>query len=150
MQQKVNQICYCFWLHGENFNCSFCNKRCRFCCFSCNVVGAPAGMISAEFNIVFSLATRIRKIILSKTRNKKKKHDKILAFTEIKLNSIKTLVSQVLIVMEISHEYSITIFYQKYKYGKFKNILSNVSVKLEETHKKNKIRQYKFKDKFNK
>ena len=37
------------------------------------------------------------------TRNKKKKHDKIL-MTKSKLDSIETLVSQALTDMEISHE----------------------------------------------
>ena len=42
------------------------------------VVGAPVGIASAGFTIVFSLATGIIKELLSKTRNEKKKQDKIL------------------------------------------------------------------------
>ena len=42
------------------------------------VVGAPVGILSAGFTTVFSLATGIITKILSTTRNKKKKHDKIL------------------------------------------------------------------------
>ena len=44
------------------------------------------------------------KKLLSTTRNKKKKHDKILMLAKSKLDSIETLVSQALIDMEISHE----------------------------------------------
>ena len=51
------------------------------------------GIGSAGFIIVFSLATGITKTLLSTTRNKKKKHDKILMMTKSKLSSIKTLVS---------------------------------------------------------
>ena len=43
------------------------------------------------------------------TRNKKKKHDKILMLAKSIFNSIQTLISQSLIVMERSHEEFITI-----------------------------------------
>ena len=42
---------------------------------------------------------------------------------KIRLDNIKTLVSQVLIDMEISHEAFITILKEKYKYEKMKEIL---------------------------
>ena len=51
----------------------------------------------------FSLTTKIIKKLLSITKNKKKKHDKILMLAKSKLNSIETLISQALIDMEISH-----------------------------------------------
>ena len=46
-------------------------------------------------------------------RKKKKKHDKILILAKSKLNSIDTLISQVLIDMDISHEEFITILKKK-------------------------------------
>ena len=49
-----------------------------------------------------------------------KKHDKILMLAKSILNSIKTLVSQALIDMEISHEEFISIFKVKDKYEKTK------------------------------
>ena len=58
------------------------------------------------------------KRLLSITRNKKKKHDKMLVLAKTKLNSIETLVSQALIDMEISQEEFITILYEKDKYEK--------------------------------
>ena len=61
--------------------------------------------------------------MLSITRNKKKKHVEILMLAKIRLDNIKTLVSQVLIDMEISHEVFITILKEKYKYEKMKEIL---------------------------
>ena len=45
---------------------------------SASVVGAPVGIASASFTLIFSLTTGIIKKLLSITRNKKKKHDKIL------------------------------------------------------------------------
>ena len=47
-------------------------------------------------------------------------HDKILMLAKSKLNSIKTLMSQALIDMEISHEEFIAIFKEKDKYEKLK------------------------------
>ena len=95
------------------------------------VVGAPIGIASAGFTIVFSLATGIIKKLLKTTRNKKKKHDKILMLAKSKLNSIETLVSQALIDMEISHEEFITILREKDKYEKKKENVRGVSEKLE-------------------
>ena len=52
-----------------------------------SVVGAPAGIASASFTLIFSLTTGMVKKLLSITRNKKKKHDKILMLAKSKLNS---------------------------------------------------------------
>ena len=57
---------------------------------SVSVVGAPVGKAGASFTLIFSLTTGIIKKLLSITRNKKKKHDKILILAKIKLNSIET------------------------------------------------------------
>ena len=40
-----------------------------------SVIGAPVGIASASFTLIFSLTTGIIKKLLSITRNKKKKHD---------------------------------------------------------------------------
>ena len=40
-------------------------------------IGAPAGIESASFTLIFPLTTEIIKQLLSTTRNKKKKYDKI-------------------------------------------------------------------------
>ena len=75
------------------------------CITSCaSVVGAPVGIASASFTLIFSLITGITKKLLSITRNKKKKHDKILMLAKSKLDSIETLVSQALIDTDINHE----------------------------------------------
>ena len=69
-----------------------------------SIAGAPTGIASASFTLIFSLTTGIVKILLNITRNKKKKHAKILMLAKSKLNSIETLISQALIDMETSHE----------------------------------------------
>ena len=90
-----------------------------------SIVGAPVGIASASFTLIFSLTTGIVKKLLNITRNKKKKHDKILMLTKSKLSSIETLLSQALIDMEISHEEYITILKEKDKYEKMKGNLKS-------------------------
>ena len=43
-----------------------------------SVVGAPVGIANASFTLIFSVTTGIIRKLLSITRNKKKKHEKIL------------------------------------------------------------------------
>ena len=64
-----------------------------------SILGEPVGIASASFTLMFSLTTGIIKNLLSITKNKKKKHDKILMLAKSKLDSIETLVSQALIGM---------------------------------------------------
>ena len=80
-----------------------------FICSFISIVGASVGIASASFTLFFSLTTGITKKLLNITRKKKKKQDKILMLTKGKLSSIETLVSQVLIDIEISHEEFVTI-----------------------------------------
>ena len=74
-----------------------------------SIIGAPVGIASASFTLIFSLTTGIVKKLLNITRNKKKKHDKILMLAKSKLNSFEILISQALIDMEMSHEEFIRI-----------------------------------------
>ena len=92
-------------------------------------MGAPVGIASASFTFIFSLTTGIVKKLLSITRNKKKKHDKILTLVKSKLNSIETIISQALIDMKISHEEFVTVLNERGKYEKMKESLKNVSEK---------------------
>ena len=77
------------------------------------------------------------KKLLSTTRDKKKKHDKIFRLTKSKLNSIEyyqhyiTLILQALIDTEISHEEYTAILKEKGKYEKTKENLRNENQKQE-------------------
>ena len=71
---------------------------------SASVIGAPVGIASVSFTLIFSLTTGIIKKLLSITRSKKKKHDNILMLAKSKHDSIETLVSQAPIDIKISHE----------------------------------------------
>ena len=92
-------------------------------------MGPPVGIASASFTFIFSLTTGIVKKLLSITRNKKKKHDKILTLVKSKLNSIETIISQALIDMKISHEEFVTVLNERGKYEKMKESSKNVSEK---------------------
>ena len=60
------------------------------------VIGAPIGIASASLSLAFSLFTGLVKKLLKITRNKKKKHNKIVMFARSKLNNIEHKISQVL------------------------------------------------------
>ena len=96
-----------------------------------SIVRALVGIASAHFTLIFSLTTGIIKKLLSITRNKKKKRDKILMLAKSKLNSTETLVSQALTDMEISHEEFDTVLKEKDKYEKTNEIVRNVREKQE-------------------
>ena len=102
-----------------------------------SIIGAPVGIASASFTLIFSLTTGIVKKLLNITRNKKKKHDKILMLAKSKLNSIKTLISPALIDMEISHEEFVAIFKEKDKYEKLKENVRNISERSSAEKQKN-------------
>ena len=81
--------------------------------------------------LYFFSNNRNSKKLVNITRNKKKKHDKILTLAKRQLNSIETLVSQALSDMEISHEEFITILKEKDKYEKMKDNLRSENEKYE-------------------
>ena len=81
-------------------------------------IGAPIGIKSGSLSLAFSLCTGLVKKLLKATRNKKKKHNKIVMLGRSKLNSTEGKISvnstegkisEALINDQISHEYFITI-----------------------------------------
>ena len=90
---------------------------------------------------IFFLTTGIVRKLLNITRNKKKKHDQILMLAKskvdsIKNNSTKTIVSQALIDMEISHDEFNVIIREKGKYERMKENVRNVNERGFATNKK--------------
>ena len=87
------------------------------------VVGIPVGIAAATLTVIFTVT------ILNITRKKKKKHNKIITLARNKLNIIETLISQVLIDFDISHEEFSKIIYEKNNYEQIKdNIRSTKSI----------------------
>ena len=74
-------------------------------------IGAPVGIVSAIFTLIFSITTGIIKKLLDITIKKKKKHDHLLMLAKSKFNSIETLIS--LGDLDISHEEFIMILKEK-------------------------------------
>ena len=67
------------------------------------VVGIP-GTAGASLTLVFTACTGVVKKLLSVTRKKKKKHNKIMVLATNGLNMIETLLSSALTDFDISHE----------------------------------------------
>ena len=84
------------------------------------VIGAPVGIMSASCSLAFSITTGFVKKFLKTTRNKKKKHNKIVMLARSKLNSIESKISEALINNEISHEDFMSIINEERKYRELK------------------------------
>ena len=88
-----------------------------------SIIGAPVGIASASLTLFFYLTTRTVKKLLNITRNKKKKHDKILVSAKKQFNTIENLIFQARIDMDINHKEFVTILKEKDKFEKMKDIL---------------------------
>ena len=93
-------------------------------------------MVSASFGLAFSISTGIVKRLL-KTRNKKKKHNKIVVLARSKLNSMESKISEALINNQISHEDFITIINEEKKDWELRSDVEKIS--LIEEGKKNEV-----------
>ena len=93
-----------------------------------NIMGVPVGIASACFSLVFSLTTGMIKRLLKITRNKKKKHNKIVMLAKNKLNSIEILIPQALIDLEISHEEYKSIINEEENYRRLKGNIRMMKV----------------------
>ena len=82
------------------------------------VIGAPIAITSASLSLAFSLCTGLVKKLLKATRNKKKKHYKIVMLGRSRLNSIGRKISEALISNQISH--FITIINEERNYRDIK------------------------------
>ena len=86
-------------------------------------IGEPVGIVSASFSLAFSTSTGIVKKLLKTTRNKKKKHNKIVIVARSKLNSIEIKISEALINNETSHENFMTILNEEKNIESWKKAL---------------------------
>ena len=84
------------------------------------VIGAPIEVTSASLSLAFSLCTGLVKKLLKATRNKKKKHNKIVMLARSKLNSEESKISEALISNKINHEDFITIIDEERDYRELK------------------------------
>ena len=100
------------------------------------IIGAPVGMTSASCSLAFSIAIGIVKKLLKTTRNKKKKHNKIVMLARSKLNSIESEISEALINNEISLEDFISIINKEKKYRELKESIRMMNSQRSDVKKK--------------
>ena len=84
------------------------------------VIGAPVGIANASFNLEFSMSTGIIKKLLKTTKNKNKKHNKIVMLARSKLNNTKSKISEALVNNEIGHEDFMTVINEEKNYRELK------------------------------
>ena len=80
------------------------------------ITGTPIGIARASLSLVFSLSTGLVKKLLKITRNKKKKHNKIIMLARSKLNSIESNKSEAFMNNKIIHEDFMTIINEERNY----------------------------------
>ena len=105
------------------------------------VIGAPVGIANASFSLVFSISTGITKKLLKTTRNKKKKHNRIVMLARNKLNSIESKIFEALINDEIKHEDFTTIIDQEKKYREPKESIRMMNSQRSDPEKINLIEE---------
>ena len=84
------------------------------------VIGASIGIASASRSLAFLLSIGLVKKLLKITRNKEKKHNKIVMLARCKLNSIESKISEALMNNQISHEDFMTIISEEKNSRKLK------------------------------
>ena len=105
------------------------------------VAGVPVGMMSVS--LAFSITIGIVKKLLKTTRNKKKKHNKIVMLARSKWNSGESKISEPLINNEISHEDFITIINEEKKYQELKESLRMMNSQRNDVEKNELIEEGK-------
>ena len=89
------------------------------------VIGIPAGITGASLTLIFTIGTGISKSLLKVTKKRKKKHNKIIALSKSKLNTIDTLLSSALNDSKIIHEDFTNIITKKNIYENIKENIKN-------------------------
>ena len=87
------------------------------------VIGTLVGIASPSVSLTFSLSTGFVKKLLKTTRNKKKKHNKLVMLARSKLNSTESKISEALMNNQISHENFMTTINEERYYRELKEIM---------------------------
>ena len=89
------------------------------------VVGIPAGIAGASLTLMFTIGTGISKSLLTVTKKRKKKHNKLIGLAKGKLNTIDTLLFSALNDSKINHEDFTNIITEKNIYENIKENIKN-------------------------
>ena len=93
-----------------------------------SIVGPRAGIAGSSLTLILTIGTGISKLLLTVTKKRKKKHNKIIALAKNKLNTIDTLLSSVLSDSEISHEEFTNIINEANIYENIKENIRELTV----------------------
>ena len=108
------------------------------------VIGTPVRIVSARLSFTFSLSTGIvKQKLLKTTRNKRKKHNKIIMLARSKSNSIEGKVSEELINNEISHEDFMVIINEEKNYRELRESIRMMNSQISDGEKINLIEEGK-------
>ena len=100
-------------------------------------------MVSASFGLAFSVSTGVIQKLFKTTRNKKKKHNKIVMLARSKLNSIESRISEALINNEIIHDDFVVIINGEKKYQELKESIRMMNNQRSDVQKINLIEEGK-------
>ena len=93
------------------------------------IVGIPVDITGASLTLIFTISTGINKLLLKVTKERKKKHNKIIALAKSKLNMIDMLLSRALSDSKISHKEFTNIITEKNIYESiYDNIYDTVEL----------------------
>ena len=107
------------------------------------VIGTPIGKASASPSLAFSLSIGIVNRLLKATRDKKKKHNKVIMLARSKLNSVESKVSEALIKSEISQEDFMIIINEEKNYRELKESIRIMNSQRSDAEKINLIEEGK-------
>ena len=94
MSKKLSEyICFFDYFDKSLIVLSVTSRGVSIASFA-TVIGAPIRITPASLSLVFSLCTGLVKKLLKVTRNKKKKHNKIVMLAGRRLNSIESKISE--------------------------------------------------------
>ena len=93
-----------------------------------SVVGTPASIAGSFLTLIFTIGRGISKSLLTVTKKRKKKHNKIIALAKNKSNTIDTLLSSALNDSEISHEEFTNIINEANTYENIKENIKELTV----------------------
>ena len=90
------------------------------------VIGTPVRIASASLSLIVSLSTGLVKKLLKTTKNKRKKHNKIVMLPRSKSNSIEGKISEAFMNNQISYVYFMTIINEERNYRALKESIRMV------------------------
>ena len=90
------------------------------------VVGIATGIAGASLTLIFMISTGVNKSLLQATKERKKKHNKIIALAKSKLSMIDTSLFSVLNDSKISHEEFSNIITEKNMYENIKENIKDI------------------------